>query len=391
MRKKLRILIAGLGGAGCNALSYLAKKWPDFPDTLAIDTDAQVLEKTALPRRILLGGSLAQGYGVGGDLKMGEEAAQRDEILLNEAVADYDVLFLVIGLGCGTGTGAAPIVVNTAQNMGLLVFCFVTLPFFFEGAERRRLAEEGLQKLRAAANAVISLPNQRMFEWVTPETSIESAFHVVNKTMVNHICVTANILTHTGIMNLNVKDYLRLLELSNGLCVMGYGEAAGPEKVDQAVREIKENPVFGRELTLNRADGIMVGIMGGPNLSLVELESAVNGILFSARADVRLFLGAAIYPNWDDKIGIAVLASEMWMPEKEVVLESNQEKELDESDKATDQPTKASGKAVQTTLKLDEIGDKGRFKDVQSTLHEGEDLDIPTFIRRGIKLGRYSG
>ncbi|MBN1269552.1 MAG: cell division FtsZ family protein [Kiritimatiellae bacterium] len=380
-----RVLIVGIGGGGCNALSTMADVWQDGPEMVAVHTDAQALWSCKAPRRIQIGANVTGGLSTGGDAVVGRQAAESDAETLKDLFEGVDLAFLVLGLGGGTATGAAPVMAEAARRAGALTLCFATLPFTFEGDQRRQQAEDGLRALQEAADAVVAIPNQRLLSLVEDKTSLGDAFGQVDRTM--GLCIRSiwDILMKTGIINLDFQDVRGLVKQSGGTCTLAYAEAEGRRRAEAVVEQILQNPLFEAGKVLAQAQGLLVGIIGGPDLTLVEVQAVMSGITAAGRPDARVVMGAAVDENWRSKISLTVLASE--------TLRAEPEDEPDETSagvrrgRGAGRKGEGPGKVRQTRLNLEPVG-KGRFKDVEPTIYDGQDLDTPTFVRRGIRIGK---
>jgi cell division protein FtsZ len=388
------MLVVGVGGGGANAVGRMIANWQGGPATAAVNTDAQALTACGVPVRVQIGGNLTQGLGAGGDPAVGRLAAEDDADVLRELVSQADIVFLVTTLGGGTGTGASPILAKIAREEGALTLCFATLPFDFEGERRQRQAEEGLRALRMHADVVIGLPNQRLLELVESRTGLADAFGKVDGMVGLGVRSLWSLLQRTGIINLDFADLRHLVEHSHGECAFGYGTGAGPEKASAAMADIMRSPLLDGGRILAQAGAVLLSIVGGPDLTLVEVQQITSQFMKVARRDVRLFMGATVDEAWKGKLALTVLAAETWQDEDASDTRDGPPKlDVDEmvappssaskNDGGVQKPSK--GKVVQANLNFDNA-DKGRFRNIEPTIYQGEDLDIPTFIRRGIKL-----
>lgn len=396
MNADRRLLWIGLGGAGCNFLTTGMQGERQLPDHVALHTDEQSLIRCKALRKILLGVPILNGRGTGGREDLGREAAELDRAILMEAISGVDLVFLITGLGGGTGTGIAPAICEWIRQEGGSVICFAVLPFFFEGRERRRRAEEGLNALNEAADAVVCLPNQRMCEWSGETQSLQDVFTQVNAMLLNSLFAVLDLLQRPGIVNVTFNDLRTLLEHSDGACGIGYGEGKGQKRVEQALDQLMDNPVLGRETGIRKAAGLLVGVVGSADLRLTEIQKIMESIPALAPSDAHVYMGAAIAQEWEDRLGITIISAEKWVaPLKDtssVTTEAKEEieetEELPDEEEKDQQPARRRRrKSVQTRLTLEPAG-KGRFDKVEPTLFQGEDLDTPTFIRRRLKLSQ---
>lgn len=378
------ILLTGVGGNGVNTLARLSRCWADPPTHAAVDTDRQTLDRSGLDRCLLLGRSLTDSMGAGGDVDIGRQCAEADNRLLLDMLTGRSLLLLVAGLGGGTGTGVAPMLAERAAEHSVPVIAFVSMPFYFEGAGKRKAAEKGLMELKKRCDAVVILPNQRVFDWVGEQQSVEEAFALVDRLLLHTICLFCDVLTTPGLLNLTLNDLRALARHSGGTLVMGYGEGHGPEKAADAFAHLVKNPVLGGEAILPKAAGLMIGLLGGEDLALREVQMVVNSITELTRNDVHLFVGTALRSDWADRMAVAVLATEQWMDEEEEE-PLPADTPAEEAEQETPRGKRSRKKASKSRLVSQGAGE-GRFKNVEPTMHEGTDLDIPTFRRKGIQL-----
>jgi cell division protein FtsZ len=386
-----RMVIVGIGGGGCNAAARMSAEWSDGPLVAGVNTDGQALAACGVPVKVQIGKGITQGLGAGGDPAVGKLAAEDDGDSLRELVSQADIVILVAALGGGTGTGAAPILARIAREQGAMTLCFVTLPFEFEGELRKRQAEDGLRALRMQADVIITLPNQRLLELVDIQTGLADAFGKTDAMLGAGIRSLWKLLSKAGIINLDFADLRHLVEHSGGSCSFGYGEGEGDAKTMTAISELMNSPLLDRGRVLSQSGALMVSISGGPDLTLVEVQKIMSQITASARPGGKIFMGATVDESWLNRIVLTVLAAEGGS--EEVGAETRSMGGVEEKDEPT-LDDKAGGKpaagaartrTIQPSLNFD-TSDKGRFKNVEPTIYGGEDLDIPTFVRRGIKL-----
>ena len=389
-----RLLVVGVGGGGCNTVSRMSESWPDGPELCVVNTDARALEDSPIPQQITIGRNLTRGMGAGGDLSVGKMAAEDDVDSLRSLVTQTDLVFIVTALGGGTGTGAAPVLARVAREEGALTLCFASLPFDFEGENRKSQAKEGLQILREHCDAVICLPNQRLMESLTDKTSVLEAFGAADRVLGLQIRCLWRLLTQGGMINIDFSDVRNLAEAGGGVCCFGHGEGSGLLRTENALRAVLESPLLDRGRLLSQSGAALVSISGGTDLTLVDIQKVMQGVKKSLRSDARLTMGALVDEAWDGHLAVMVLAADA---RRETVTappaRHTHAGETAPGDKppviipSVESAKPAAGKkpAVQATLNFD-TSDKGRFSNVDPTLFNGEDLDIPTFLRRGIKI-----
>lgn len=375
---RCRMLVMGVGGAGCNMVHRMAQTWRHGPNVLAVNTDVQALAACDGVRTLAIGAQAARGLGASGDTTGGRLAAEESLSALQEAMVGTDLLILVTGLGGGTGTGAAPVIAKAARAMGATILVFATLPFPFEGDRRRRQADEGLRALQRLVDAVICLPNDRLMQGVDAQTGLEDAFRQSDAMLATGIHNIWQLLSSTGIVNLTFADVRELAERSGGTLSYGFAEASGPARSASALRALMESPLLENGRLLSEAQGVLVNITGGPDLTLSDLEGIVGQIAAKARPNAHISMGALIDPSRREHLTITLLTSEAWQEDRFEAASQNN---------GTGEAKKTSPQDAQGELPLtDTSKDRGRFTAAPATLINGEDLDIPTYIRRGVKL-----
>jgi cell division protein FtsZ len=383
---RCRILVVGVGGGACSVLSHALADWPNPPTVAAVNTDAEALAASKMEFKVPIGRTIAQGLGAGGDAELGRLAANEDMDALRTLVSDHDLLILVASLGGGTATGAAPILAKLARDEGLMVLAYVTTPFDFEGSRRQEQAQEGLAELKQNADAVICLPNQRLYAMLSPGTPLGEAFAFVDRMMTAGIRGLWTLLSQNNMLNLDFSDLQSLVSNSGNECVFGYGEGAGPEKAVQALDELLTGPMMEKGQILANSGAMILSITGGPDLSLAELEMIRQRFQEAARPGAHTAIGAAVLEDWNGRLALTVLAAEHWMPSTAPAPAPKTISNHFFADPAGAVPAAHAAKK-EVKQGIMELGDnRGRFQDMAPTTVNGEDLDIPTYIRRGIRL-----
>jgi cell division protein FtsZ len=373
-----RILVLGLGGAGGNCVSRMAEGWSDGPVVVAMNTDTQALAGCTTPRCLQIGPKVSHGLGAGGDTTVGRLAAEESIELIQEVVSEADLLFLVVGLGGGTGTGAAPVVAQAARKLGALTLCFVTMPFPFEGDRRRRQAEDGLRALQHVADTVVCLPNERLLELAPQESGLPEAFRVADQIVGTGIHGLWQLLSQTGVINLDLADVRQLAERSGGCCAYGFSRAEGPARTAMVLQNLVASPLLEKGRLLSEAAALLVNITGGQDLTLADFRGLMGQIASMARPGAHLFCGAIVDPAYRGKLALTVLASENWLEERTAARGIV-------AKPPAETPSTPDRKVEELQLDLTPAN-RGRFNNVEPTYHKGEDLDIPTFIRRNVRL-----
>lgn len=379
------ICIIGLGGGGAKILDGIADAVAGGAAVVAVNTDTQALAESRAPSRVQIGMGRTHGFGTGGDVALGRQALEDDREVVEGLFGEVRLLILLVGLGGGTGTGAAPALLNIARDAGVMTLCFATMPFSFEGRLRRDQAYRGLAEIRDAADAVVMVQNDRLAEFVG-ESKVNETFARVDAVVGDAVCAVWKMLAKPGFINLDFADLRKVVKNTRGICALGYGRAEGENRAFTAVTSLLDGPLTDHGQVVANADSLLVSIVGGPDLTLVEVGAIMDAISARARKDGRIFMGTVIDEEWVDRVTITVIASEEWAPPDG---ETAQEEGPAESE-GTASAKRGGGKRsrkrhLQTKLRLD-ASSRGRFKDVEPTVMDGEDLDIPTFARRGISI-----
>ncbi len=403
-----RLKILGVGGAGGNAIRHIsaareeAAHLLDGATLLAVNTDLQSLETLPAAQRLQIGANITHGLGAGGDPELGARAARVDLERIEHAVQHADAVFVAAGLGGGTGGGAAPLVARLAREQGALVIGFVSLPFGFEGERRRQTAAACLEELKTQADAVICVPNDRLLKLADPGASALDVFKRCDGMIATAAQAVWQLMSRKGLINLDFASLRSTLQNRHSEGVFACGEGAGPDRVTTAVEQLLNHPLLDEDHALGRTDGLLVSILGGPDLTLSEVQEAVDPITRVAQR-AHVMIGAAIDEAYRERISVTVIAASNRQPRKPVQRtpvtvpqEDNAAPEPAAEQPAAEQPADAAaanetaGAAVaksvtaphQEVLALDHVS-RGRFDQSEPTIHEGQDLDVPTFLRQG--------
>jgi cell division protein FtsZ len=300
------IKVVGVGGGGCNAVNRMISEDPAGVQFVGINTDAQALMRCEAPVRIRMGEKLTKGLGVGGDPDRGRRSAEesREEIL--DAVRGAEMVFITAGMGGGTGTGASPEVADCAREMGALTVAFVTKPFSFEGAKRRRQAEEGIAELRERVDTLIIIPNDRLLDICGPEVTVDEAFRTADDVLRQGIQGIAELITLPGEINLDFADVRRVMQ-NAGPALLAIGRASGENRASIAAREAVASPLL--DVSIDGATGVLFNVTGSRNLGLHELHSAARVISEVVSPDAEIIFGTAIDPTLGDEVKVTVIAT----------------------------------------------------------------------------------
>jgi cell division protein FtsZ len=297
-----RIVVVGAGGAGNNTVNRLYNIGVDGADTIAINTDKQHLQMVEADTKILVGKSLTNGLGAGGDPKMGERAAEMAQGTLKDVLSDADLVFVTAGMGGGTGTGAAPVISKLAKEQGAIVVGMVSTPFNVERA-RTVKAEEGLERLREEADSIIVLDNNRLLEYV-PNLPIGKAFSVMDQIIAETVKGISETITQPSLINLDYADMQAIMD-QGGVAVMLVGETQDKNKTEEVVKDAMNHPLL--DVDYRGASGGLVHITGGPDLTLQEAEGIAQNITERLEADANVIWGARIEDEYKGKVRVMAI------------------------------------------------------------------------------------
>jgi cell division protein FtsZ len=300
------IRVIGVGGGGSNAVNRMIRAELMGVEFIAVNTDAQALLQSDAPNKIRVGDKITRGLGAGGDPSIGQRAAEEDSEKIADALRDSDMVFITAGMGGGTGSGAAPVIAEIARDMGALTIGVVTKPFSWEGARRRLNAEKSAELLRDKVDTLITIPNDRLKEVVSAETSIVDAFRVVDDVLRQGVQGISDLITVPGLINLDFAD-VRAVMRSAGSALMGIGRASGPDRAAEAAREAISSPLL--EVSISGAQGVLFNVTGGPSLGLFEIDEAAEIIKEMADPEANIIFGTVIDERMGDDLQITVIAT----------------------------------------------------------------------------------
>jgi cell division protein FtsZ len=284
-----RIRVVGVGGSGGNAINHMVESRMRGVDFIAIKTDAQDLHHSFAKKKIHIGKNLTRGLGTGMNSELGKRAADETKEEVQQALKGSDMVFVACGMGGGTGTGAAPVIARTAKELGALTVGVVTKPFSFEGAQRQRLAEQGLEELRKEVDALIVVPNDRLLATVQKETTLKTAFAMCDDILKQAVEGISDLITSPGIINVDFADVRAVME-NSGSALMGIGIASGENRAAAAAHAAVSSPLL--ELSINGAKGVLFAIAGGEDLGMLEVHEAAKIITESVDPNAKIIFGA---------------------------------------------------------------------------------------------------
>ncbi len=303
------ITVIGVGGAGGNAVNNMITAGLQGVDFIVANTDAQALISSKAPSRIQLGMHLTEGLGAGSKPEVGEAAAIEAEEELRSRIAGTHMLFIAAGMGGGTGTGAAAVIGKVARELGILTIAVVTKPFQFEGTRRMRTAEAGIQELKKYVDTLIVIPNQNLFRVANERTTFAEAFVMADQVLYSGIACIVDLIVKDGLINLDLAD-VRTILAGMGPAVMGTGEGQGERRAAMAAEEAITNQLLDN-MSLKGAKGLLVSIIGGPNLTLFDIDEAATRVRQEIDVDANVIVGAAFDETLGDRVRVSIVASGM--------------------------------------------------------------------------------
>jgi len=347
-----KIRVVGVGGGGTNAVNSMIDKGLIGVDFIAINTDLQALERNQAPNKIQVGKNLTRGLGAGADPTIGHRAVEEDRDEIARMIAGSDMVFVTAGMGGGTGTGGAPMVANIAKSMGALVVGIVTKPFNSEGKKRAAQAELGIEEMKKQVDTLIAIPNQKLLDIIDRTTPLIEAFELANQVLYNATRGISELITVPGLINVDFAD-VRTIMREMGDALMGSGVAKGDNRAIEAANQAISSPLLDG-VSIAGAQGILVNITGGRNMTLVEVDEATSIIHDAAGDDANVILGTVVDENLTDEIMVTVIATG-----------------FNKKAAAVKAPPKPASKLIDR---------------IPSGPTDLQKLDEPTFLRRGIDI-----
>lgn len=444
----IQVKVVGVGGAGSNILDRVMLDGIEAAELVAINTDVQSLTASVAAHKVQLGRNLTRGLGSGGDPELGYAAAEEATDEIRSVLQGGTVIFLCAGLGGGTGSGAAPLVAQIAKEENALVLAFAAVPFSFEGRRRCAQAEESLVRLRAVCDAVVCFENDRMAEITLPRMGIHEAFAAADLTVSQSIRSVASILQRPGLLRIGFDDVCAVLRNGDARALFGFGEADGENRAHDALAKALKNPLMNRGALLEEAFHAIVHICGGANVTLGEVQIIMEELNRHINDQTQLFMGIGIETRMGNRLSVSILSSlgnghtrpatqprmrtvypvepapqpdvkpEPWKPattsEPPLKANTSQEHPVDHASEPTGEemmlprgdsephkpaPVRSPGKpeakplpavgkkpeAKQETLQFEPVS-RGRFEKSEPTIIDGQDLDVPTFLRKNVRI-----
>ena len=411
--RNVAIKLVGVGGAGSNAVDRLKMENLERLQMAVINTDYQALASSPVQDKVLIGMGVTRGLGAGGDPELGREAAESDREKISAVVKGCDLVFLVTGMGGGTGSGASPVVAEIAAESGALVIAFVTLPFSFEGGRRLKQAEEGLRALRQVCDAVIPLPNDVLLQEAADNETVLDSFARADEWIGRGVKSIWSMLFKTGLINLDFATLRQAFQQRGGKTLFGLGEGSGENAALDAMASLKLCPLLHTPEFSRKADRLLVNIIGGADLTLPKVNEIMTAITDQFGRDSHIIMGAVIDEDMAGRVEVCVIGTSdmggravasrrppaqparlksLVQPASEVLpaVETNGNTAPIGSDtapaKSAEARSAALAKAAQEEFGFGEVESRGHFEKTERNLFDGQDLDVPTYWRRGIKI-----
>lgn len=302
-----KIRVVGVGGAGCNVINTMIESQQiQGVEFIAVNTDAQALSISKAFIKVPIGQELTNGLGAGSDPEIGQKAAEESSEIIKSNLEGSDMVFITAGMGGGTGTGAAPVIASIAREWGALTIGVVTKPFDFEGAQRMKNAERGLDALRKEVDALITIPNQKLLEIADDHTSVFEAFRISDSVLNQGVQGISDLIVMPGLINVDFAD-VRTIMKGAGSAFMGIGIGSGEGRAEVAARAAITSPLL--DVSIEGATGILFNIIGGRDLAMREIDRAAKLIVEAASPDANIIYGTTIDDSLTDQIKITVIAT----------------------------------------------------------------------------------
>ncbi len=300
------IRVIGVGGGGCNAVNRMIDGGVQGIEFIAVNTDHQALQNSKASEAIQIGEKVTRGLGAGAQPELGQKAAEENIEEISKTIEGSDMLFITAGMGGGTGTGAAPIIAQVANKLGILTVGVVTTPFRFEGSRRRQNAEKGVRELQQYVDSLIVVPNDKLLEIASDDTTLDEAFGLADRVLQYGVSSISDLVAVPGLINLDLADVRRVMT-NAGVCHMGIGRGNGESRAATAVKQAMTSPLL--ETTIDGAQSIIINFTGGHDMKIKEINEAASQVREAVSPDADIIFGAVIDENMQDDLVITIIAS----------------------------------------------------------------------------------
>ncbi len=301
------IKVIGVGGGGGNAVGHMVDSGIEGVEFICANTDSQALKGSSVRKSLQIGCNITKGLGAGANPDVGRQAAMEDRDRIHESIEGADMLFITAGMGGGTGTGATPVVAQVAKELGILTVAVVTKPFSMEGHKRMTIADHGIGELGKYVDSLITIPNEKLLTVLGGETTLLDAFRAANQVLQGAVQGIAELITRPGLINVDFAD-VRTVMAEMGMAMMGSGSSSGEDRAREAAEAAVSSPLL-EDINLAGANGILVNVTAGMDLSIGEFQEVGNTVKEFASDDATVVVGTVIDPDMTDRIRVTVVAT----------------------------------------------------------------------------------
>ncbi|MBL3642034.1 cell division protein FtsZ [Peribacillus frigoritolerans] len=367
------IKVIGVGGGGNNAVNRMIEHGVQGVEFISVNTDAQALNLSKAEIKMQIGGKLTRGLGAGANPEVGKKAAEESKEQIEEALKGADMVFVTAGMGGGTGTGAAPVIAGIAKDLGALTVGVVTRPFTFEGRKRATQAQGGISSMKESVDTLIVIPNDRLLEIVDKSTPMLEAFREADNVLRQGVQGISDLIAVPGLINLDFADVKTIMS-NKGSALMGIGISSGENRAAEAAKKAISSPLL--ETSIDGAQGVLMNITGGTNLSLFEVQEAADIVATASDQDVNMIFGSVINENLKDEIVVTVIAT--GFNEVEASIRPTGRPTLGQQQQSRPQTQQTPQSNVKREVKREEVNNE---QPARNANQGDEALDIPTFLR----------
>ncbi len=364
------IKVIGVGGGGNNAVNRMIEHGLQGVEFIAVNTDAQALNLSKAEIKMQIGGKLTRGLGAGANPDVGKKAAEESKEQIEQALQGADMVFVTAGMGGGTGTGAAPVVAQIARELGALTVGVVTRPFTFEGRKRSTQAQGGIAAMKESVDTLIVIPNDRLLEIVDKSTPMLEAFREADNVLRQGVQGISDLIAVPGLINLDFADVKTIMS-NKGSALMGIGVASGESRAAEAAKKAISSPLL--ETSIDGAQGVLMNITGGTNLSLFEVQEAADIVASASDQEVNMIFGSVINENLKDEIVVTVIATGF--------NEIEQQRPAQRPNFGQSRPAPQPNPVKREVPKREESYTSEPSRNNQVNSNTDDTLDIPTFLR----------
>jgi len=370
------IKVIGVGGGGGNAVKHMASCGIDGVDFICANTDRQALLNANVKTTLQIGCNITKGLGAGANPEIGYQAAMEDRERIGELIEGADMLFITAGLGGGTGTGAAPVIAQIAKEQGILTVAVVTKPFEMEGAKRLAVAEQGMQELAKSVDSLITVPNEKLLSVLGSDTTLLDGFKSANEVLQGAVQGIAELITCPGEINLDFAD-VRTVMSEMGMAMMGAGMASGEDRAREAAEAAVSSPLL-EDINLAGANGILVNVTAGTDLTLGEFNEIGETVKEFASDEATVVIGTSLDPDMNNTVRVTVVATGLGRGLQLVQTRPEQTA----SDSAAAQPMASPDEPDYAQFERPAMHRKAVGADFSDSQEDLDLLDIPAFLRR---------